>query len=170
MQEIKEEWRDIAGYENLYQVSNLGRVKALGNGKTHNSKEHLLKPEKDIGSYLRVRLSKQGKQKHYKIHRLVAEAFIPNPKNLPEINHRNESKTDNRASNIEWCTRLYNHNYGTINQRISKSLSKKVMCIETNKVYCSVKEAKNETKLNHIDAVCRGKRKTCGGFHWQYVE
>lgn len=155
-------FKDIEGFEGVYQISNLGTVKNIKRNK-------IKKNEIDIDGYVRVGLSKNGKQNHYKIHRLVAQAFLPNPKNLPQVNHKDENKTNNNVTNLEWCTNEYNHNYGTINQRIAEKLSKPVMCIETGEIYTSVKEARSKTTLNHIDAVCRGERNKCGGFHWCYV-
>lgn len=110
---LNEEFRDIKGYENLYQVSNYGRIKSLSRdiktpttiGKT---KEKIKKLNYHKQGYLLVSLSKKCKKKTYQVHRLVAQAFIPNPDNLPEINHKKAQKDDNRVTELEWCTRLYN--------------------------------------------------------------
>lgn len=120
-----EEWRDVVGYEGLYQVSNLGRVKSLDrvvNGKSHSQvikRGKLLKIQYNIDGYCIVCLSKRSVYKHYKVHRLVAQAFIPNLDNLPCVNHKDEDKTNNRVDNLEWCTVLYNNGYGTKPSRIS---------------------------------------------------
>lgn len=119
MQEI---WKDIKGYEGKYQVSNYGRVKSLNYRNT--GKEQLMKPTLQTNGYLYFSLCKPNKK--FLIHRLVAEAFIPNPNNLPCVNHKDEDKTNNHVDNLEWCTHLYNINYGTCRERISKSHSKKV--------------------------------------------
>ena len=114
-QYIGEVWRPVRGYEGLYEVSNYGRVKSLKRNTAH---ERIMKPIKDSYGYLIVCLNKNGKQTNKKIHRLVAEAFIPNPNNLPQVNHKNEIKTDNRVENLEWCDNKYNTRYGTRGERI----------------------------------------------------
>lgn len=107
-------WKDVAGYEGLYQVSNLGHVRSLNYNKT--GKEKLLSP--CVGrNYLIVHLHKNGVSKFPRIHRLVAEAFIPNPLNLPCVNHRDENKLNNCVENLEWCSFSYNSNYGTAKTR-----------------------------------------------------
>lgn len=166
-------WKDIEGFEG-YQVSTLGRVKSLGNGNSNNSKEKILKQYKNKKGYLFVNLYKDGKAKMFTIHRLVAKAFIPNPLNLPCVNHKTEDKSINYVWCIEWCTQKYNVNYGTRNERISKKLSKKVLCVETGIIYPSIIEVERQTRIayQNISACCNGKpkHKTAGGFHWQYIE
>lgn len=125
-----EEWKDVEGYEGLYQVSNEGNVKSLGryiksrgNGKTWRN-ERILKPRKDKDGYSVVGLyDSNGIQKWKKVHRLVALAFINNPNNLPSVNHKNEDKTLNTVENLEWCNNKYNDNFGTRNERMKKSLT-----------------------------------------------
>ena len=95
----------------------------------------LLTPSFDKDGYYRVTLSNGNKKKTCRVHRLVAEAFIPNPNNLPEVNHKSEVKTENSASNLEWCDTTYNINYGSRNERVRESLSKPVVCVETGQVY-----------------------------------
>ena len=114
-----EQFRNIEGYEGLYQVSNEGRVKSLNYRRS--GEERVLKPAKNNWNYLQVYLSKNKKYKWYKVHRLVAQAFIPNPENLPEVNHLDEDKTNNNVENLEWCTREYNNNYGTRNERMAEA-------------------------------------------------
>ena len=123
-------WKDIKDYEGIYQISSLGNVKRLAykiknpapraNGSMLNFEEHLLKPRIITHGYLSVALYKNGIRKDYKLHRLVAQHFIPNPENKPEVNHKDENKTNNCVDNLEWCTHLYNSNYGTRPERIGK--------------------------------------------------
>ena len=103
---MREVWKDVKGYEGLYLVSNLGRVKSI-------AKDTILSPKPTIYGYVIVCLTKDKKEKGKRVHRLVAEAFIQNPSKLPFINHKNCIKTDNRVSNLEWCTQSYNikHNF-----------------------------------------------------------
>lgn len=160
-------FKDIEGYEGLYQISNLGSVKSLGNGNSNNSKEKILKPTKDKKGYLTVDLYKQGKRKIYKVHRLVAQAFISNPNNLPQVNHRDEDKTNNAVENLEFCDAKYNINYGTRNEKISKQL----MCLETGKIYPSTREVQKQLGFAHsnISKCCNGKLKQAYGYTWCYV-
>ena len=115
-----EEWRDIIGYEGLYQVSNLGRVKSLN--YNHTGKEGILDTKPTSSGYVQVNLYKNNKRKTYLVHRLVAQSFIPNPLGLHEVNHiidDFEHRSDNRVENLEWCTKDYNINYGNRNKRAS---------------------------------------------------
>lgn len=116
-----EEWKDIPDYEGKYQVSNMGRVKSLNYARRKQVK--VLRPgiEKTRG-YLSVTLLKDGKQKTKPVHRLVAIAFIPNPNDLPQVNHKDENKLNNCVDNLEWCNAKYNCNYGHRNMKISQKL------------------------------------------------
>lgn len=175
-----EEWRDIEGYEGLYQVSNTGKVKSLNYRKT--GKEKILKPYDNGYGYLKVKLCKDGKDTSCKVHRLVAQAFLENPDDLPEVNHKNEDKTDNRVENLEWCNRSYNVNHGTRNKRVAEKninnskTSKPVIGI--NKVsgliveFPSLCEASRQTGIDHghICHCLKGRLKSAGGFYWIYSE
>lgn len=173
---MKEIWKDIYGYEELYQISNFGRVKSLKYGK-----EQILKPRKDKYGYLRVGLSKDGKVKNCQIHRLVANAFIPNDDDLfkTEINHKDENKENNIYTNLEWIDHKSNINYGTRNEKVSKAkingkTAKQVQQYSLDGTYIqsfqSTKEIERELGFDncHICECCNDKRKTAYGFIWKY--
>ena len=170
-------WKAIDCYEGLYEVSDLGRVKSLKYGK-----EKILKPGRGLNGYLQVSLYKDGKAKPYKVHRLVAKAFIPNPNHLETINHKDEVKTNNKVGNLEWMSIKDNDNYGTRNKRVGEakinhpSLSKKVQMFDksTGEVlatFPSTREAERVTGMNkgNISSCCNGKRKSAGGYIWRYL-
>lgn len=160
-----EQWRDVVGYEGLYRVSNYGNVFSV-------RKDRLLKTETTNKGYLRVCLRKDGKEKHLKVHRLVANAFIPNPNNYPQVNHKDEVKTNNCAFNLEWCTNDYNAHYGTRNERVAKAKSKPVCQYKDGvlvHVYPSMTEAARHGYYNSgINDCCRGKIKTHKGYEWRW--
>ena len=112
-----EEWKEIPGYEGLYEVSNMGNVRNVRRNK-------LLRLLKTNNRYIRISLCKNGIKTGLTVHRLVAEAFLPNPDNLPEVNHKDEDKTNNRVENLEWCNHKYNMNYGTRNIRAKETAIK----------------------------------------------
>ena len=122
-----EVWRDIEGYEMIYQVSNMGRVKRLDgiDSQGRNWKGRILSPGIDKGGYLKVCLYKEGKVNRFLVHRLVAHAFIPNPEGLPQINHIDEDKTNNLVDNLEYCDCKYNCNYGTHTERQVQTMIRK---------------------------------------------
>ena len=171
-----EQWKAIAGYEGIYEVSDLGRVKSLKHGK-----EKILKPQKNNLGYLHVYLYKDGHVKTVKVHRLVAEAFIPNSQGLETVNHKDEVKTNNVASNLEWMSQKDNLNYGTRNKRASESkinhpsLSKKVQMLDKKTcellaTFPSTMEAERVTGIDQgsISQCCKGKYKSAGGYKWRY--
>lgn len=178
-----EEWRDIEGYEGLYQVSNEGRVKSLDKyvdnrwGTKQFVKGKVLTNVKTQG-YWYVGLNKNGKYKRHRIHRLVAEAFIPNPNNLLEVNHKDENPDNNTVENLEWCDHSYNINYGTRNKRVGHHFLKKVCKMDLNglilKIYASLTEASNDNNLSisRISDCCNNKPHclTGGGFKWSFYE
>ena len=168
---MNEEWRDIEGYEGLYQVSNLGRVRSL-NCRGHKGCIGILTPRLDGKGYEMVALYKEGKARNTKVHRLVAQAFIPNPNNLPQVNHKDENKTNNNVKNLEWCTNKYNLNYGTRNKRAAKTMGKKVVCVATGEIFNGIREASRKYNIDRSDIskCCQGKRKTAGGYKWEYFK
>lgn len=156
---MKEQWKDIADFDN-YEVSDLGRVR---NKKT----KRILRLGSDgRKGYLHVDLCKDGEHNFKRIHRLVAEAFIPNPLNLQQINHIDENKTNNCVDNLEWCTNQYNAEYSKAKPVNQYSLDGIYVA-----TYKSTKEAERQTGINQGNIVqcCKGKLKTSGGFIWKYV-
>lgn len=181
-------WKDIQGYENLYQVSNTGKIKGLpridSNGRIYP--ERFLTPEKLRKGYLRVCLgSRKTGFRHYLVHRLVAMAFIPNPDGLPQINHKNENKADNRVENLEWCDNEYNHNYGERNKRATRHKNKKCCAMDANgnivRIFGSIKDAAKQFKttpnyisnaIHNRSRMVKGKEyfiKTAFGYYWKFL-
>ena len=167
----EEIWCPIKGYEGLYEVSDQGRVKSLKFGKGK-----ILKPFRNKGGYLRVGLCKNGEMKQCFVHRLVAKTFIPNPDNLPEVNHKDEDKENNSVQNLEWCTDKYNTNYGTRTQRQAEKLSKPVLQLTKSGVFVrewkSTRDVERNLGFNHgnISLYCNGKRKSSNGFVWKFKD
>ena len=178
---MKELWKDIPGYEGLYQASTEGRIKSLPKLKGFvMTKEKIMKPQTDRYGYLRVMLSDNNKRKFCQIHRLVALAWIPNPNNLPCVNHKDENPKMNTVSNLEWCDVVYNNNYGKHNQKVSGSKingerSKPVKQFSIDglfiKSYPSAREIERQTGYSqaNISNVCTGKYKQAYGFIWKYA-
>lgn len=164
---INEIWKDIEGYESVYQVSNLGRVKSL-----QFKKEKILKKRVHPNGYELVNL----KNKTFRVHTLVAKTFILNPNNYKEINHKDENKQNNCVDNLEWCTRKYNCNYGNLPKIVSKRFSKKIILIDNddkNRIYFeSSIEAEKLLGIDHSSIIkcCKGKTKTAGGYKWKYFD
>lgn len=155
-------WKNAPGFPG-YQVSNIGRV---------CSNRRILRVD-NVKGYDRVRLYRDKHVVRMFVHRLVALAFIPNPDGLPQINHKNEIKTDNRVENLEWCTAKYNVNYGTAKQRASKTKSKSIAQYTTTGVLIATYSQINCARKkygSHISSVLSGKRKTAGGFVWKYIQ
>ena len=173
---MKEIWKDIKGYEGEYMVSNLGRILSLL-GKS----PRLLKPRYNKLGYARVSLHARNDKL---IHRLVADAFLGNPDNLPEVNHLDENPSNNIVTNLEWCTHKDNINYGscqkraratqskTFPQKNRKDCSKSVLCVETGDTFLSINEAERVLGISRIliSKVCRGIRKSAGGFTFKFKE
>lgn len=174
---IIEIWRPVKGYEGLYEVSNFGRVRALHYKGSKNLNIKIMKQKLTRFGYYEVALNKNKTPKTFKVHRLVAEAFIPNPNNYPIINHKDECKTNNKVENLEWCTYKHNTNYGSCLQRISEAQSRPIKQISLNgeiiRTFSSAREADKMgiAMQQHICDVCnhRNGHYTAGGFKWEYV-
>ncbi len=174
----REIWVPIKGFEGVYEVSSFGRVRSLN--YRHTGQTKVLSPGDNGWGYLQVGLCKNGKGKSYLVHRLVAEAFLPNWFDYPEVNHRDENPKNNHVSNLEWCDGRYNTNYGTRNQRAAEKmtngkLSKPVLQLtktrELVREWPSTQEAgRNGFDHSHIAACCRGELKSHKGFVWKYKE
>ena len=171
----QEIWKDIPGYEGLYQVSSLGRVKSVSrvvvgkDNKIHTLKERILKPQDEHNGYLIVGLCKNGVAKMTLVHRLVAEAFISNVDLFATtVNHKNEIKTDNRVDNLEWMSGADNTRYSTFGSK--HYFAKPVRCIETGQVFGCARDASRWLGLNNqsiSESIRRGYR--CGGYHWELI-
>lgn len=179
-------WKEVVGYEGIYEVSNMGRVKVLEKNIVSNLKhntgyykkyEKILKQRKDINGYNKVGLTKDMKQKGMLIHRIVSIAFLSNPLNKRTVNHKNGIKTDNRVENLEWATYKENIQHYHDNNKINYYNQKKVHMYDINnnyiKTFNTIMEAEKETGVNHsgIVSVCSEKypnRKTAGGYKWKY--
>lgn len=161
-----EEFRDIKDYEN-YEVSNLGRIRNKKTGR-------ILKLDKTKYGYFQIVLSKNGTIRRARVHRLVAEAFLPNPNKYPEVNHKDEDKTNNKVDNLEWCTAEYNNSYGTRIKRVVEKNSKPVLQYDFSgkfiKEFSSVSDAAEEigVSLGTLSGALTGQQKTSKGYLWKY--
>jgi len=164
---MKEVFLDIPNYEGLYQVSNFGNVK---NTRTRK----LLRPAKDTSGYKFVYLYKNNSRKAISVHRCVALAFLPNPNNYPQINHRDEDKTNNFVDNLEWCDNKYNANYGTRTKRSAESHQKPILQFDKKGLYLrdwsSITNASKDLNIQYssISQCCSGHRGSAGGYIWKY--
>lgn len=165
---MTEEWKPVVGFEGLYEVSNFGNVKSICAGRWKSTM--IRKPVPDRDGYLTVNLKKNGKYVCAKIHRLVAKAFISNPNNLPQINHKDEDKANNRADNLEWCDCRYNNNYNDRPKRFYKPVIQLTDDGREIQRFESVKAAAESIGINpaNISGVLTGRRLKTGGFRWQY--
>ena len=181
---MEEIWKDIKDYEGCYQVSNLGRIKSLERkvrGKSPQSlqivKEKIRVLSHTTEGYTYVVLAKNGKNKTFLVHRLVAEAFIPNPNNLKCVNHKDENKQNDCADNLEWCTYSYNNTYKDIHlRRNMDNTTRKIIQYDLDmneiKRWNSIAEASKfyNIQQSNIISCCKGKRTHCAGFKWRYYE
>lgn len=183
---MAEEWSDIEGYEGLYMISDMGRVKSMNYRRT--GKEKIMKPSKQNNGYLQVNLSKNSKHNRFLVHRLVALAFIPNPDNKPNIDHINTIKDDNRADNLRWTTQKENVNnpisrknyldnlhtvgkFGKDNYH-SKAVYQYSLDDKLIRKWDSMMDVQRDLrfKQSHISSCCSGKRKTAYSYKWKYAE
>ena len=178
-------WKDIPGYEDLYQVSNMGRVRAFpkmlkaGNNKRF-SEMRFITPIVQHSGYAHIGLWRNQQCKQARLHRLVAEAFCPNddPQHKTQVNHINENKLDNRAENLEWVTAKQNTNHGTGIARRIYGRERAVECLNKNSNDV-IRAFKSQAEANawcgaarndgHIAACCNGKQKTAYGYRWRYA-
>ena len=174
---MKEIWKDIIGYEGLYRISDQGRIFSVKSGKIRETFV-------SNSGYKMIHLYKNGTDRHFTVHRLVADNFIPNPFDFKEINHINENKLDNRAENLEWCNRKYNQEYsGNIRKWVNagangnKVASSRKIARYTKEgillnVYIGAREVERMIGYSHqsIGRVCLGKQKTAYGYVWKYLD
>ena len=158
--------KDIKGYEGIYGITSCGKVWSYRRKK-------FLELTPDTKGYLCVSLQVNGNRKTYKVHRLVAEAYIPNPENLPQVNHRDENKKNNCLQNLEWCDCKYNNNYGTRNDRLASSNKKPILQFtlegEFVREWPSTVDVGREVS-GHICNCLKGRKKSAYGFVWKYKE
>ena len=168
---MMEIWHDIENYEGLYQISNKGRVKSLYNGS-----ERILRPVIDRYGYYKIMLYNDSVRKIFSIHRLVAQAFIPNLYNKPQVNHLDENKKNNSVDNLEWATAKENSNYGSRNEKVADSRSKPILQYSKSgdfiREWKSAAEVERVLGINNSDIIqcCKGRRKSAGGYIWRYKE
>jgi hypothetical protein len=174
-----ENWKPIKGYEGKYAVSDKGRVRSLDRKTSHKKyiamrNGRIMKPPLDKDGYRRIQLSKEGIGKEYRVHRLVAEAFIHNTKNLPIINHLNNQPGDNRVENLEWASYKRNSEHRDSQGRqgehpYQKQIGQFTLNGAFIRAFKGLRIAKRETGINNIDAVIRGTQKQSGGYKWKYI-
>lgn len=171
-------WKGVEGYEELYQVSNLGRIKSLPKkvkARVYYDKQpRIIKPCMTDRGEKKVSLHKDCVGKTYALHRLIAKVFIPNPLNLPEINHKDENPSNNRVDNLEWCTPKYNSNYGTHIERIAKSKIKPVYQYTLDGEFVVKLDKPKQIEdggfiRQCVNNCCLGKTKTHKGYKRSYI-
>ena len=157
--------KDIKGYEGLYGITSCGKV------WSYRRKKFLTPGDDGRGGYLYVALIRDGEKKWYRVHRLVAEAYIPNTDNLPQVNHRDENKTNNCLQNLEWCDASYNTNYGTRNEKVSNSRKKPILQYTLDGNFIREWECANDVGKeiqSNIVSCLKGRKKSAYGYKWFY--
>lgn len=172
-------WKQIIGYEEFYEISNLGNVRSVertikqtNNNITYDRilRKQIIKQQYCNG-YSTVSLCKDGKPKRFGVHRLVAEAFIENPNNLPQVNHKDENRSNNCVDNLEWCDCQYNNSYGhrteAIKKRVGKYTKENILIC----VYDSITDAEKDGYIgSNISNCCNGNRKFHKNFIWKFIK
>ena len=156
------EYKEIKDFPNYLIYSN---------GQVYSKYKNIFLSQRERNNYLAVNLYKDKKMYTKNVHRLVAEAFIPNPNNLPIVNHKDNNKLNNDVSNLEWCEQVYNLHYNGAMERRAASRGTKIKCVETNQEYCSISEAARQTGIprTSIQSCFDGRMKMAGGYHWEKI-
>lgn len=169
---MTELWKEVLGYDILYEVSNLGRVRTRYHvNEGYTTQYRYVEPNDNGNGYLRFNFKLNGRQKTAYLHRLVADAFVDNPKGYNEVNHKDENKHNNCADNLEWCEHNYNCLYGTRIERSAEKCSRSVRCCDTNETFKSLGDAAKHYGIgvtalsNHLN----GRSRSCVGYTWEYV-
>lgn len=172
---MKEIWKDIKGYEGLYQVSNLGAVRSLPHDVVCKNKRILHFDGRTLslsfcrGGYLAVVLCKEGSPKTFRVNRLVAESFVSNPQKKPHVDHIDGCRTNNYAGNLRWVTHAENMNNPNTKYKRAKTVLQIKDGVVIN-IYMSAADAKRVTSIKHVQSVCAGNRRSAGGYEWKYKE
>ena len=164
-----EEWKDIKEYEGIYQISNFGRIRKISkyvkDGIEYIRNEKLLKGQIREKGYITVTLTKNGKSKHYRVHRLVAIHFIPNPYNYDQVNHLDKNKQNNRVDNLEWCNNEQNCRHG-----FAKKVKRTDMFTNEIKYYDALSDVKNDGfDMGRVSLCCHGRQDVYKCCYWQFV-
>jgi len=174
---VNEEWRSIPGYEGYYEASTAGRIRSVDRMQTGRWGEvfhpsHILTPNDVHNGYQQVKFSIEGEKSQPLVHRLIAMTFLPNPDNLPQVNHKDGNPGNNNVSNLEWCTASENslHRCRELKKRVGRPY-RRVRCIDTGKVYESSHHAARELNISqgNIFSVCQGHWSTAGGKRFEFV-